>query len=51
MVLVAVWGGFVAVLGGLGLLVFEVWGVSMDSTPGKPHPTMVKAATCNILRH
>ena len=23
----------------------------MDSTPGKPHPTMVKAATCNILRH
>ena len=28
-----------------------VWGVSMDSTPGKPHPTMVKAAACNILRH
>ena len=47
-VLVAVWGGFVAVLGGLG-----VWGGlgRFNGQHSREAPSQVKAATCNILRH
>ena len=68
-VLVAVWGGFVAVFGGLGCfngqhsmeapshyIVANIQHASTYSHEvslglARMHPTMVKAAACNILRH